>query len=230
MATAAAQAFFNPQEIFGTETAFSKWEIQSDNPNTTVQRAQALKKNGDELAHKEYDAKTSQSVVFVAKADDAAVPPCGKVVNGWHIDTIRIQWTNTGFCQMTITCHKHGTSNHDATRYYTGSLATIGCMFGCPSTIVGLVIPTGAGVRSATYSLGVNHVDEPDGQGDHLAAGNYDGSETSECELCDSGVIAADEDNDWTLMSLNHQRTNTAAEATSGTAEHHLQGTLPAAA
>lgn len=222
-----ATAFFNPQVVFGSDPAFSKWEVQTDNPNSTVQRAQALKSGGDELDHKEYDAKTSESVTFTAKADDAAIPPVGKVVNGWHIDTVVIQWTNTGFCQMTITCHKHGTTAHDATRYYTSSLATIGCKFGCPATVPGMEIPEGAGVRSVTLSLAVNHIDEPDSEGDHLAAGNYDGSETSECELCDSGVITADEDNGWTLMALNHQRGNTTAEATSGTAEHHLQGTAP---
>ena len=228
--SAATQEFFNPEQVFGSDTAFSKWEVQTDNPNTTVQRAQALKSGGDELDHKEYDAKTSESVTFTAKDDTAEIPPVGKVVNGWHIDTVVITWGNTVFCQMTITCHKHGTSAHDATRYYTATLQNIGCKFGCPATITGLIIPTGAGVRSVTLSLGVNHVDEPDRQGDHLAAGNYDGSETVECELCDSGVIYADEDNGWTLMSLNHQRTNTAAEATSGSAEHHIQGTLPAEA
>ena len=220
-----ATAFFNPQAVFGSDSAFSKWEVQTDNPNSTVQRAQSLKSDGDELDHKEYDAQTSESVTFTAKADDAAIPPCGKVVNGWHIDTVVIQWTNTGFCQMTVTCHKHGSSAHDETRYYTSSLATIGCKFGCPATVVGMTIPEGAGIRSVTLSLAVNHIDEPDRQGDHLAAGNYDGTETSECELCDSGVITAEDG--WTLTALNHQRGNTTAEATSGTAEHHLQGTAP---
>ena len=230
MSTSASQAFFNPEEIFGSDPIFVNWEVQTDNPNTTVQRAQALNKSGDELAHREYDAKTSESVTFTAKSDGAIIPPVGKVVNGWHIDTVVIRWQNTAFCQMTITCHKHGSAAHDATRFYKGSLETIGCMFGCPATVIGLVIPTGAGVRTVSYSLGVNHVDEPDRQGDHLAAGNYDGSESVDCELCDSGVIEADEEHGWTLMTLNHQRANTAAEATSATAEHHLQGTAPSEA
>ena len=71
MATSAAQAFFNPEEIFGSDPIFTNWEVQTDNPNTTVQRAQALKKSGDELAHREYDAKTSESVTFTAKSDEA---------------------------------------------------------------------------------------------------------------------------------------------------------------
>ena len=37
------------------------------------------------------------------------------------------------------------------------------------------IIPTDAGVRSFTYNLKLNHVDEPGSQGNFLAGDNYDG-------------------------------------------------------
>lgn len=217
MASTAAQAFFNPTSLAG---ALTGWEIQTDQITTQRQRAQALGADGDEIASQTYDARTTVSVPFVATSASAAIPKAGQIVGGFHIDTVTVNFSNTDFVRMTVQGHKHGSSNHPACRAYTGSLTTIGVLFGCPATPVGVSIPSGAGVRSVTYTLTCNHVDEPGSTGNFLAADNYDGSETVEVELCDTGDISAAQG--WDLVDDGHARGNTVAEASTATAVRHI--------
>ena len=217
MSATAAQAFFNPTTLAGL---LSGWEIQTDQITTSRQRAQALGADGDEIASQLFDQKATISIPFVATSASAAIPKAGQILGGFHIDTVTVNFTNTTFVTMTLAGHKHGSSNHPACRTYTGSLTTVGVLFGCPAAPVGLSIPSGAGVRSYTYTLSVNHVDELGSQGNFLAADNYDGTETAEVELCDTGDVAAD--TGWDLVTNGHNRGNTQAETSSGTAEHHI--------
>ena len=218
----AAQAFFNPSSPFG---ALTGWEDQTDNPTTSRQRAQALGADGDEIAAKTYDARTNVTGEYVATADSAAIPKAGEIKNGYHIDSIQVRYANNDFVKMTLQGHKHVGENvvsHavNSCRTYTGSLQTIGTKFGCPDAPVGVSIPSGAGVRSVNYSLSCNHVDELGSQGDFLAGDNYDGSETVEVELCDTGNITAAQG--WDLVNDGHTRGNTQAETSSATVEKHI--------
>ena len=213
----AAQAFFNPASAFGTLTG---WEIQTVNPTTSRQRAQALGAYGDEIASQTYDPRTTASATYVATADTATVPKAGQILNGYHIDSVTVNFSNTAFVTMTLQGHKHGSASHPAGRTYTGSLSTIGTKFGCPAAPLGFTIPTGAGVRSYTYTLTTNHVDELGSQGNYLASDNYDGTEQAEIELCDTGDITAA--SGWDLVSDGHTRGNTQAETSTATAERHI--------
>lgn len=211
-------AFFNPTSPFG---ALTGWEIQTNTPNTGVTRAQALGSDGDEIASKTHDAKTTVSATYVLKtATGCKIPKFGEILGGYHVDTVSIQFANTAFVMMTLTGHKHGSSAHPACRTYTGSLTQIASNFGCPSTIVGMTIPQNAGVRSMTYNLQGNHVDELGSAGDFLAADNYDGNETVDVELCDSGAISAT--TGWTLVSTGNSFGNNAAETSTATVEKHI--------
>lgn len=211
-------AFFNPTSPFG---ALTGWEIQTNTPNTGVTRAQALGSDGDEIASKTHDAKTTVSATYVLNtATGCKIPKFGEILNGYHVDTVSIQFSNTAFVMMTVTGHKHGTSEHPTCRTYTGSLTQIASNFGCPSAIVGMTIPQNAGVRSMTYNLQGNHIDELGSEGDFLASDNYDGNETVNVELCDSGTIAAT--TGWTLVSVGNSFGNNAAETSTATVEKHL--------
>ena len=219
----ASQAFFDPASPFG---ALADWECQSENPQETCQRAQALKSNGDELRSKNFNHKTTVSADYTANAATAAIPKAGAVLNGFHVDTVTVKYNQNDFAKMTITGHKHGSpaANHPACRTYTGSLATVGVIFGCPATLPGILNVSGAGVRSATYTLGCSHIDEPGSQGEFLAAGNHDGVETSEVEFCDTlGATGADTTNGWSLSTRNTSLGNTQADAVTVSAEHHIQ-------
>lgn len=214
---ASSTAFFNPTSPFGTLTG---WEVNTENPNSSAQRAQALGSDGDEIDKQEYDHKTTTSCQYVCKANNAVIPKYGAVLNGWHVDSVVVNFSNTAFVTMTLTGHKHNGASHAACRTYTGSLDKVASKFGCPATIVGITIPTGAGVRSITYTLQGNHVDELGSAGEFLAADNYDGNETVDVELCDTATLAAA--TGWSLTSHGNAYGNTAAQTSSGTAEHHL--------
>jgi len=221
----AATEFFGPVSPFGT---LSGWEVQKNNPTRSVQRAQALKANGDELAAQTYDGKENESAEYVVSDDNAAIPLPGSVLGNYHIDTVQVKFVDNDFCRMTVTGHKHtgGNPSHTdgSTRKYAGTLTTVPCKFGCPSAsqLSGIfIIPTDAGVRSFTYNLKLNHVDEPGSQGNFLAGDNYDGSETADIELCDTNNISVA--SGWTLMTDGHAKGNTEATAASATAERHLQ-------
>lgn len=230
---AASTEFFNPSDPFG----LSGWECQSDDIRTSYQRAQALDRKGNECAHRTYGGQTSITIPYVITADNAVIPKVGLVagsaeVGFWHIDKITVTFTNNDFVKMSIEAHKHeGGSSHAASscRTYTGSLGAIASQFGCPATICGLTIPADAGVRSITYTLECNHVDEPGSQGDWLAGDNYDGKETVSVELCDTQALTAA--TGWDLMNKGSNPSNTGATASSGDAEHHLvdDATLAAA-
>lgn len=217
-----ATKFFNPADPFGIATGNGvKWEVQNSAPTTTKDRAQALKANGDELASQQYNARTSVSATYIARAADAPVPKFGAILGGYHVDSVAVSFTNTGYATMTLAGHKHGVAAHPTCRTYTGSLTTIGVLFGCPSTIVGCTIPAGAGVRSVQYALQGNHIDELGSAGDFLAAENHDGNETVTVELCDSGTITPA--TGWDCSSVGNSEGNTAAETSTGTFEKHLQ-------
>lgn len=212
-----AQAFFNPESKFG---GFEGWEIQQSNPTTGKDRAQALGADGDEIASKLHNTKTSITENFVAVEDGAVIPSVGAIAGGYHIDSISVTLSNTGFATMSVTGHKHGSTVHPACRTYTGTLATVAAIFGAPATVPCATIPTGAGVRSVTYALAVNHIDELNNVGEFLAGDNYDGNETYTIELCDNGVLTAKDG--WDETSIGGGQGNTAAETATGTFVKHL--------
>ena len=224
MSTNAAQAFFNPTSPFGSLTG---WSVQNENPTTGTTRAQALGQTGLEVASRLHDKKSNVTATYVATAADAPIPRVGQVLNGYHVDSINVSYSNTAFAQMTLTGHKHmdvANDTHGATgkvpRQFAGSLTTVGTLFGCPSAPLGVIIPTGAGVRTMTYNLTVNHVDELNSSGGWLNGDNYDPTETVEVELCDSGTITAAAG--WDLTSAGNTLGNTAAETATATAEKHI--------
>ena len=224
MSATAAQAFFNPTSPFG---ALTGWSVQNENPTTGSTRAQALGSVGLEIASRLHDSRTNVSATYVATAADAPIPRVGQVLNGYHVDSVNVVYSNTAFAQMTLTGHKHvdaANDSHGATgkvpRQFAGSLTTVGTLFGCPSAPLGVTIPTGAGVRSVNYNLSVNHVDELGSEGKWLNGDNYDPTETVEVELCDSGVITAA--TGWDLTSAGNTLGNTAAETATATVEKHL--------
>lgn len=224
-----ATAFFNPDDAFGLATGTGvKWEAQSHTPNTTQDRAQWLKADGDEGGKRLHNTKTSITCVYTATADDAPIPMFGDILNGWHVDNVQVAWTNTGFAQMTVTGHKHGSASHPACRKYKGSFGCTGqvttpnvvSMFGCPAAVTGMSLPANAGVRSVQYTLTGNHIDELGSQGEFLAGQNHDGNETVTAELCDEGTISAAAG--WDATTVGGTQGNTQAETATATVVKHI--------
>jgi hypothetical protein len=79
-------------------------------------------------------------------------------------------------------------------------------------------------MRSLTYSLAVNHIDEPDGEGGHLAGQNHDGTETitldftGEIDIADLGI-----GDSWLLPDTEGKtRTNAGVHTSTVTLTRHI--------
>lgn len=230
--------FFAPDaSVLGSLT---DWEIQSGgSPSLSRQRAQALKANGDELKAAQYDAKIEYSLNYKPTRytgdDGLTLPPVGKILNGAHVDSVSLTYSQTDFPTLAVTAHRHaavdGTpATHGPCRAYSPSVVLPPRAIGVPSSLkdsVGATIftcPTGIGMRSLAYSLSVTHLDELDGDGVHLAGQNRDGVETLTVEF--TGEVAISElaiDSGWMLPdSSSVAQSNEAATTTSVTLQRHL--------
>lgn len=232
--------FFEASSPAGLVNA-TDWEPQSGpSPTISRQRAQALKANGDELAFKQYGAQKAFTFNYKAKRVSGAaleIPPVGKVVSGYHVDSVTLTYSQTDFPALAVTAHKHcaddGTEQtHDPTRYYE-------CDIDCPALPIGVpelegvfTLPDGLGMRSLTVTLACNHVDEMDGTGGHLAGDNYDGSETVAAEMTGSCTVGELSIGDGWGLPESHgtAQSNTGVTTTSFSLVKHLQGTEPSPA
>ena len=228
--------FFNPDSVIGE---LADWEIQEgSNPNVTRQRAQELKANGDELQSVQYGAQVAYSMNYKGKkvtGDALVIPAPGSIKNGKHVDSVEVSYSQTDFPALAVAAHAHaavgGTSEaHDECRVYTPGVVLPPRAIGVPSTLKDtdgetvFTCPEGVGMRSLTYSLAVNHIDEPDGEGGHLAGQNHDGTETitldftGEIDIADLGIGGS-----WKLPDTEGKtRTNTGAHTTSVTLTRHI--------
>lgn len=229
--------FFNPDSVIGT---LADWEVQDgSNPTVTRQRAQELKSNGDELQSVQFDVQVAYSVNYKAKKVSGdtglVVPSVGAIVNGKHVDSAEVGYSQTDFPTLAIAAHAHaavdGTEEvHDECRVYTPGVVLPPRAIGVPSTLKDtdgntiFTCPAEVGMRSLTYALAVNHIDEPDGEGGHLAGQNHDGTETltleftGEVDIADLGI-----DSGWKLPdSSSLGKTNSGAHTTSVTITRHI--------
>ena len=228
--------FFSPDSVIGK---LADWEIQSgSNPSLSRQRAQALKDNGDEMKAVQFGAQYSYQMNYKAKTltgDALTVPGAGEIINGVHVDTITVSYSQQDFPALEVAAHAHakvdGTQeDHDACRVYTGTVVLPPRPIGIPLTLKektgGTVFtcPEGVGMRSLVYALATNHIDEPDGDGNHLAGQNHDGTETLTLEF--TGEVDVDDleiGSGWMLPdSDNKGRSNTGVHTTSITITKHI--------
>ncbi len=211
--------FFQASDPFG----LTGWSAEGGPEETeSEQLATALGPDGDVIATQGYDQKTELSCNFIAKGDTATIPTVGAIMNGWHIDNISISWSQTSWPKLSLTAHKHDGTAHDETRKYAPSISMV-CGFGCPTKLGPFALGTDSkcGVRSMTYSLKSNHVDELNSVGNHLAGDDYDGTETLTVETTGPFDFAAGTD-DWHLDSSGKSRSNTAATTSSATYTKHI--------
>ena len=232
--------FFDPTNPFG---ALADWEQQTGgNPNTSEQRASMLGKHGDEIRWQGYGKQTALTATFgaITNTGDLIVPNAGTVIAGVHIDSLSVAYTNTGFPTLTLNGHKHDHGKpHDTCRMYAPTIK-LPSIFGCPrkltttdatpKTAFGLTLEAEIDVRSVTYSLTCNHIDEPDREGGHLASDNYDGSETLAVELTgDAEATEYEVGDDWQATADNRTNGNTVATTSSLTLTRHLPHVEPPA-
>jgi len=229
--------FFNPTCPI---TVGADWDFQTCGPKQTADNyANELGQHGDELRHATHGKRTSWSWTFVNNLDTGTItiPKGGLVSEGWHIDSIQIQWGRDQIKpKMTVNAHRHDNGNPHADgscRTYTATVAIDAVAFGVPGDLGAIALANGATVdfRSATYTLQVSHIDEPGRDGSQLAGENHDGVETLSVEL--TGDATADDleiDAAWTNDQKAKTPSNTAATTTSLNLIHHISNDADIAA
>ena len=221
--------FFNPTCPI---TVGADWDFQTSGPKQTAENyVNELGEHGDELRHAKHGKKTSWSWTFVNNLDSGtiSVPKAGLVSAGWHIDSIQIVWGRDQIKpKMTVNAHRHDDgTNHAANgcRTYTATVEIDAVAFGVPADLGAVSLANGAAVdfRSATYTLGVSHIDEAARDGSQLAGENHDGVETLAVEF--TGDATSDDytvDSDWTNDQKTTTPSNTAATTTSINLVRHI--------
>jgi len=221
--------FFNPTCPI---TVGADWDFQTCGPKQAASNyANELNAHGDELRNATHGKKTTWSWTFVNNKDSGAItiPKAGLVSAGWHVDSIQISWSRDQIKpKMVVNAHMHedGT-NHAANgcRAYTATVSIDAVTFGVPADLGAVALTNGALVdfRSATYTLQVQHIDEPARDGTQLSGENHDGTETISVEF--TGDATADDyaiEEGWTNDQKTTTPSNTAATTTSLNLIHHI--------
>ncbi len=224
-------------EFFGTESLTApsldtSWTFQNGGAIArTRTRAGELGRTGDEFLSALYGDKSATSFTYVFKQPQTPVshyvwPKIGAVLSGWHVDGFSCVWSrDRPAAVLTLNCHRHGSSPHDAGRTYTPSLAAVApAAFGVPADFgdaFALDEEAVVDLRSATYAVQANHVDEDKRDGTHLRGDNYDCSETLSVDL--TGAATSDDyETSWDMPSDTVTPSNTGATTTSLSFEHHV--------
>lgn len=232
-------------EFFGTEGVSApdidpSWVFQDGGAVSHARtRASELGSSGDEIKSAMHGDKSTTSFTYVFRQPQPAVqhyvwPKVGAVAGGWHVDSFSCAWSrDRASAVLTLNCHRHDGAAHDAGRTYTPSLAAVAPVpFGVPSAFgdaFALDAEAAVDLRSATYSVQAQHVDEAARDGTHLRGDNHDGSETLAVEL--TGAATADDyATSWDMPADTVTPSNAGATATSLTFEHHLAHDVPAEA
>lgn len=227
-----AVPFFNPTDVLGlyVDANGNRWIQQENGIVETLQRAQGLKANGDEAAHKTHGGAAAGPVVYEChdETGNLALPKVGEVKGGYHIDQVQLAYQPTGWPRLTIPVHQHDSNAHeDGTLNEFSATPVFPAQFGIPRSIsnaaAAVVVAIGdadAGMRAMTYTLGCTHVDE-DENGDHLAGENRDGIETMQVETTkDPDTVTIH--GEWDKLSDGSPKSNTAAETAQIQIEHHV--------
>ena len=242
---------FDPNSGIGELT---DWELQNgDNATENRQEAAALKADGDFLRSAQYDKKATVSMDYVAKSKTGtdprytmpAVGDRGRSANDApyvHIDSFRLSYGQNALPSLNISGHYHtdgtvasGTTNygHEECRKYVPSIEPPAMDIGVPDQFGTASDPDAAfalsenaavDIRTATYSMQVNHVDELTRDGGHLKGDNYDGTETLEIEFTGLAVEGTDftVGSGWTLQNKGRSRGNTQFGTSRITLTHHV--------
>lgn len=158
--------FFSP----GVPTGIldSMWEIQTANPSTASERAAALGTDGDEVASLLYGERTTLAIN--AKATAAAgtaleIPSVGDIVEGYHIDSVTLNYSATDWPTIDLSCHQHSLGNSHGSPHRKYSIpdaiaSTLTGGIGVPAGAAGLSMGSLAGgLTSLSIALTANHVE-----------------------------------------------------------------------
>lgn len=214
--------FFNPADVLSLNA--SNWIQQENNIVDTNQRAQGLSAVGDEAVSQLHGGGSAGTVVYECHkaSGNLTLPVIGLVAGGYHLDSFSLAYNPVGWPRLTCNVHQHDDNPHaTGLNTFTPSL-TCPAGFGVPRALGIASLGAVNGVRSCTYTVGCTHVDE-DENGDHLAGENRDGVETLAYEFTGSDLgVGFTPPAGWDELSDGTPKSNTGAETTAMSWEHHI--------
>lgn len=168
---------FGASDGFGEITGL---ELKSDSPSLSRDRARALSKKGNELAHKLKNTTTKFTSVYtiVSDTNDIANLILGKLMNSRDVTKIEIS-TDNGDEANTVTFEGHNHANNvHADTLQQVAIADFLPVGGVPAfgavDFLGGTAGDNASPSSGTITFECQHNDKTDKDGDHLVGENFD--------------------------------------------------------
>ena len=219
-----AVGFFNPSAFFSVNG-----EVQTENHSTSYERAQSLKSDGDEGRSLLYGGRDSLTQSFRIYDDEIDLSPIvpGTVMDGYHVDTVTVNYTSTDWPEIQVSAHKHlsGNASHGTPHRKAAQTLTLPGGFGaCGLQTLAGITDASIGASGGTYTLGITHQDETGCSGGYLASENRDPVETLVINFvgyATPDVSSGKPLNGWDMRDISKDRGNTAAETSSFTFEKH---------
>lgn len=212
-----------PTIQFGADSSFDSGDfvIQSINITTEKDLARAVGSNGDELASKLHNTRTTISAEYQARHGEEAdigIGSIGELFNGYVITSITVNTSSSDFARLRIEGHNHENNAHgDGLRTKNHGISVIG--FGAVDFLGGTA-GDNASVESSSKTVSCRHSDALDKDGKNLVGENYDF--TAEATVVWVGVPTNPASDDWQITSLETATDNNGFLKTTVTARKAL--------
>ncbi len=207
-----------PTIQFGSDKplgSLTGWNYVGATPTRNKDRATAADDIGNEAVSKMYNEGIEWDISLVASSTVApTIPPnIGAVIEDLLITRIVIG-TSAEAATMTLTVHNHTVNPHSSS---SGERAvahniTLDSGFGAKDFMGGTSGPD-ASVKSGTITIECQHVDEQNGDGDHLCGQNYGPMLTATTEW--TGVPIVEAAVGWDVTPSTAPTVNTGFKTTS---------------
>ncbi len=163
---------YGASEGFG---AFDGWESHGTESNTTKTRAIATDDKGDEVASVLHDERQEVSGDYECNNDTNEIPAdIGDLVNNLILTSMNISTAEGRAATMALSGHNHAENAHEsspALRKAAHAITLAKC-FGA-TDFMGGTAGDNASCIEGSVNITCEHVDQNDGDGNHLVGENY---------------------------------------------------------
>ena len=166
------------------------WIAQNNSDDDNDQRETGKGADGDVIASELFGGRNDVSSVLMnfGTSGNLVLPPIGQVLGGFFLLNWNIVFNQKGWPTMTLTGHQHDQNAHvDGTLNEYSSSLVIPAGFGVP--IVFAVTDSVSSYQSLTYTLEMDHEDQDDNVGEHLAGESAAGRELVEATFWGTPVF-----------------------------------------
>ena len=199
--------------------------IDNSSPNSK-DRATASDEIGNEAASNMHNERTEYSDSYETPLAGSApnIPAeIGDIINSILLTRIRVETDGTSYAKMTLEGHQHADNPHTSEKTVAHGI-TLDDGFGVTDFLGGTAGANASCVRS-DITIECEHLDETDGDGDHLVGENYNPRMTANSEWVGTPT-EPNADSSWDIQSSSPTRGNTAYERVTYTGVKALEFSL----